>query len=380
MVKYTYMATYKVPQDVEAEDRLLGPFTFRQFIYLLISAGSIAVTVGLFQIFPLLAIIPLPIVGFFLVLALPLKKDQPMETYLASVASFYLKPNKRLWTAGQKETTIKITAPKIVEKPRARNITEQEASSRLSFLSNLVDSEGYSIRSNSNFNEEFIAETNNVPDILDQNNNQFINQMIAKEQENRHANLISNMKNALSNTDNINTSPTSPSPALSPQFINGFLNQSQNPNLSNQFKNLANNQVFTIDTISKQANRLSQTSTPSPSPQPKMPVFPYSNNIQLQNSPAPAPVPPQNSQNPSPINYTQASSTSPSENPLSVPQPSFSTSNLPPEFQSIPPAPPLSPFTPPITQTPPQGIPPQNSQNFSQPPQNFGTFNPNENK
>ena len=31
------MATYKVPQDVEAEDKLLGPFTFRQFIYLLIA-------------------------------------------------------------------------------------------------------------------------------------------------------------------------------------------------------------------------------------------------------------------------------------------------------------------------------------------------------
>ena len=137
------MATYKVPQDVEAEDKLLGPFTFRQFIYLLISAAGIAIIFGLFQIFPLLAIIPIPIVGFFLILALPLKKDQPMEVYLASIASFYLKPNKRLWTPGQRESTIKITAPKIVEKPRARNITEEEASTRLSFLSNLVDSEGY---------------------------------------------------------------------------------------------------------------------------------------------------------------------------------------------------------------------------------------------
>ena len=28
------MAQYKVPQDVEAEDKLIGPFSFRQFIYL----------------------------------------------------------------------------------------------------------------------------------------------------------------------------------------------------------------------------------------------------------------------------------------------------------------------------------------------------------
>ena len=74
------MATYKVPQDVEAEDRLLGPFTFRQFVYLLIAAIAGALAAALFQIFPLLAILPLPVIIFFLILALPLKKDQPMET------------------------------------------------------------------------------------------------------------------------------------------------------------------------------------------------------------------------------------------------------------------------------------------------------------
>ena len=273
------MATYKVPQDVEAEDKLLGPFTFRQFIYLLVSAGGIAVIFGLFQIFPLLAIIPIPVVLFFLILALPLKKDQPMEVYLASIISFYLKPSIRLWMSGQKESTIKITAPKIIEKPRARNITEEEASTRLSFLSNLVDSEGYSIRGNSNFNDDFIAETNNVPDILDQNSNQVINQMIAKEQANRHATLISNMKAAISNADQVlsttatqpnqpvRQSPFSPpqSPQIPPQYINGFINQTINPNINQGLQNLANNQVFTIDTISKQANRITKTPPTPPS-------------------------------------------------------------------------------------------------------------------
>ena len=70
------MAQYKVPQDVEADDKLIGPFSFRQFVYLLIAAGLIALAVGLFQIFPLLAIIQIPFVFFFLALALPLKKDQ----------------------------------------------------------------------------------------------------------------------------------------------------------------------------------------------------------------------------------------------------------------------------------------------------------------
>ena len=258
------MATYKVPQDVEAEDKLLGPFTFRQFIYLLISAAGIAIIFGLFQIFPLLAIIPIPFTFFFLILALPIKKDQPMEVYLASIASFYLKPNTRRWTPGQTETTIKITAPKIVEKPRARNITEEEASTRLSFLSNLVDSEGYAIRGNSNFNEDFIAENNNIVDILDQDSNQNINQMIAKEQQNRHAALISNMKAAISNADQ-NLPPTFTQNntqtqfTTQPQYVNGFINQTSASQINQGLQNLANNQDFTIDTISKQANRLTQS-------------------------------------------------------------------------------------------------------------------------
>ena len=33
------MAQYKVPQDVEADDKLIGPFSFRQFVYLLIAGG-----------------------------------------------------------------------------------------------------------------------------------------------------------------------------------------------------------------------------------------------------------------------------------------------------------------------------------------------------
>ena len=59
------MATYKVPQDVEADDKLIGPFSFRQFVYLIIVAMAIALAWGLSQLFIGLAIIPLPVILFF---------------------------------------------------------------------------------------------------------------------------------------------------------------------------------------------------------------------------------------------------------------------------------------------------------------------------
>ena len=105
------MSVYKVPQDVEADDKLLGPFNFRQFIYLMVAGGLIALAIFLFQIFPGLIIIPAPFIIFFLVLSLPLKKDQPMELYLAAVLSFYIKPNKRIWQADGVEHLIEISAP-----------------------------------------------------------------------------------------------------------------------------------------------------------------------------------------------------------------------------------------------------------------------------
>lgn len=344
------MATYKVPQDVEAEDKLLGPFTFRQFIYLLISAAGIAIIFGLFQIFPLLAIIPIPFTFFFLILALPIKKDQPMEVYLASIASFYLKPNTRRWTPGQKETTIKITAPKIVEKPRARNITEEEASTRLSFLSNLVDSEGYAIRGNSNFNEDFIAENNNIVDILDQDSNQNINQMIAKEQQNRHAALISNMKAAISNADQ-NLPPTFTQNntqtqfTTQPQYVNGFINQTSAAQVNQGLQNLANNQDFTIDTISKQANRLTQSAQTAQSAQVAQPqqsqAFAQSSQLQFTQTP-------QNQPQFAQPQFTQPQFTQPQPQF----QPQFQQPPSPYQFQQ-PYQPQFTPPTPPIPPTPP---------------------------
>ena len=319
------MATYKVPQDVEAEDRLLGPFTFRQFVYLLIAAIAGALAAALFQIFPLLAILPLPVIIFFLILALPLKKDQPMETYLAAIVSFYMKPNKRFWRPGQGETTIQITAPKIVEKSRTRDISEEEASHRLSFLSNLVDSEGYAIRGNhnGNFTENFIADTEDVNDFMDDSQNQNLINLMQKEKVARHAEIINQMKAAINNTENAMGPATISShqatlgsnPFAQNQVTqnlstpNPFAQNQTTPNqtvqnsntidyrnqsiLNSNYQNLANNQNFSINTISKEANRYRENLAPNLAPQTFVTQTPYTPNFTQ-----PPTTPPNINQNP----------------------------------------------------------------------------------
>lgn len=350
------MAQYKVPQDVEAEDKLLGPFTFRQFIYLLIAAAGIAGAWGLFQIFPLLGLIPLPFVFFFGILALPIRKDQPMETYLAALVGFYLKPNRRVWTPGQRESTIKIIAPKKVEKSRTRNITEDEASHRLSFLANIVDTEGYAIRGeDSAMKDEYAAEADTVEDVLDTGSNPIIDNMIKQEQTTRKMELVSQMRTAMNRADKLvddqpapasapitnpaypplqapgaNYQPqayvqptqqpvqqvqmtqpvqqpqpmpiptpvqlvqTTPQPQTVQQLTQASLNQAS---VNRQMTNLANNNAFSIQTIAQQANRIQQQIQPQQPAQPVQLVQqmqPAQPVQQPQPMPAPNPTPAQN--------------------------------------------------------------------------------------
>lgn len=193
------MAQYKVPQDVEADDKLIGPFSFRQFVYLLVAAGLIALAVGLFQLFPLLAIIPIPFAFFFLALALPLKKDQPMETYLAALVSYYLKPRTKKWMSGQRESTILITAPKIVEDKRTRDITGEEATHRLSFLADIVDTEGLAIKGAgaSPMREDLVAEANATPDMFEAYQSQVLNRVIDQDKMSRHNDAVKEMRDAI---------------------------------------------------------------------------------------------------------------------------------------------------------------------------------------
>jgi hypothetical protein len=195
------MAVYKVPQDVEADDKLIGPFSFRQFVYLIIAGLSIVAGWGLSQLFIPLAIIPLPIVIFFGALALPLKKDQPMETYLAAVVSFYLKPRKRLWQPDGIQSLVEITAPKIVEVQRSKNLSQTEAEQRLSYLADIVDTEGWAVRgvsapATAMQNDAYFA-AQQTEDVLDANTGvaQSFETMISQADEKRRQEMVERMRN-----------------------------------------------------------------------------------------------------------------------------------------------------------------------------------------
>ena len=276
-----------MPQDVEADDKLIGPFSFRQFVYLLIAAGCIALAVFLFQLFPLLAIIPVPVIALMLILALPIKKDQPMETYLVALVSYYLKPHNRLWTPGQRESTIKITAPKIVEENRTRNITGEEATHRLSFLADIVDTEGYAIKgaANNPMRDDLIAEANATNDMFETQHFDNLENVIEKDENERHEEVMKEMRDAIDQTEQLSydsasqelkrlygddEEPKMDSPVVVmpteieikkepvENSVNDEVKLTGQPALKPSIIELANNADFSVATIAKEAKRINR--------------------------------------------------------------------------------------------------------------------------
>lgn len=100
------MGQYKVPQDVEAEDKLIGPLSLRQFIYAIVAIIWGALMWVIFKNVPIIAIILiLPVSGVFLALAFGRKEGQTFENYALALVRFAVMPRKRFW---MKDTSVVI--------------------------------------------------------------------------------------------------------------------------------------------------------------------------------------------------------------------------------------------------------------------------------
>lgn len=141
------MATYKVIQDIEAEDKLFGPLSLKQFIFagtaalMIFFAFMVATRISPFAAIPFLPFIIVPAV-----LAAPLGRDQPTEVWLAAQIRFLLKPRKRVWDQSGLKELVTITVPKKLEHVYTDGLTQQQVRSRLNALANTIDSRGWVVK------------------------------------------------------------------------------------------------------------------------------------------------------------------------------------------------------------------------------------------
>ncbi len=141
------MATYKVLQDVEAEDKLVGPLSLRQFIYAGIAAICGYLTFLSFtKHAPYMSVLFVPIMLFTGFFAVPWGGDQPTEVWAIAKLRFMLKPRRRIWDQSGAKELVTITVPKRIERHLTNGLNQNEVQSRLRALADTIDSRGWAVK------------------------------------------------------------------------------------------------------------------------------------------------------------------------------------------------------------------------------------------
>lgn len=142
------MGQYKVPQNVESEDKLVGPLTMKQFIYAIIGLAWAFLIWRLFMgggpvgILMMVVLIT-PISGFMFLLAFGRREEQSFENYLIALIRFSVMPRKRTWMKDDYKGEVIVDAP---PPPKPSAPTKEDLDhvrSRLQQISLVVDTRGH---------------------------------------------------------------------------------------------------------------------------------------------------------------------------------------------------------------------------------------------
>lgn len=130
---------FTVPQFIDAEDKIFGPITTRQFIILLVDAGIIFLTYKLtsFWVFVVVGILELALGG---IIAFVKINGQPFHYFLLNLIQTLSKPRLRVWdkslTDAELREIIKKPPPKPKSKPKLKRRVETSKLSELSLVVN----------------------------------------------------------------------------------------------------------------------------------------------------------------------------------------------------------------------------------------------------
>lgn len=114
---------FQVPQFTDVEDKIIGPLTFKQFVYL---AGSAGIIVVLFSFLPkfLAIFFALPVAAFGAALAFYKLNNQPFIKVVESFVKYSVTSKLYLWKHERKETSA--TEKKAVDLSKVPKLSESK--------------------------------------------------------------------------------------------------------------------------------------------------------------------------------------------------------------------------------------------------------------
>lgn len=138
------MPQFKVPQNLDMEDRIIGKLTISQFGYL--AFGGLVAYVALIKlpgVFGIIIAIPVALIAFAFTFVRV--QDQPFSKFVTSLISYIGNPRDRTWR--RDETTPAdtglITADKQAKKVEKKATKKVYSAADIRKLAETVDSHGY---------------------------------------------------------------------------------------------------------------------------------------------------------------------------------------------------------------------------------------------
>ncbi len=119
---------YQVPQFIDIEDRIIGPLTLKQFIYLAFAAAVLFVFWFLFK-FYIWIIVALPITAAAMAFAFLKINDRPFVYFFIAAVFYFMKP--KLYIFGEvpekfRKEAMPESKPTPVETPEIEKITRSK--------------------------------------------------------------------------------------------------------------------------------------------------------------------------------------------------------------------------------------------------------------
>jgi hypothetical protein len=140
---------FKVPQNIDLEDRLVGPLTLIQFLYLLFGGIFIYLLITALGFSFLFWILAIPIGLLSLGLAFVKIQDQPLSHFIKAGLVYLGRPKQRVWQRQGEFRPVLKEGPKkkqeVIEAPK-RDLSKSE----LENLANILDTQAPSVEEQKN--------------------------------------------------------------------------------------------------------------------------------------------------------------------------------------------------------------------------------------
>lgn len=131
------MPQYKVPQNLDLPDKILGPLTLIQLGYLLIG-GMIAYSVYRIGNLVLTILIAMPILLFTLGLSFVKVQNQSFGKFIFNFILFTISPKTRVWHKGNTNANVKIDLSQVAT-TKAKVIHKNLNTGNLKRVSRILD-------------------------------------------------------------------------------------------------------------------------------------------------------------------------------------------------------------------------------------------------